>query len=67
MGTWGSALLHLSMNRIAWCDNLVPNVYGTEVYLTCSLNDAQDVIIFQVKPKFSHPMFQFFKLGLGEP
>ena len=34
---------------IAWCDNLIPNVYGTEVYLTCSLNDAQDVIIFQVR------------------
>jgi len=36
-------------DSIAWCDNLVPNVYGTEVYLTCSLNDAQDVIIFQTK------------------
>ncbi len=51
--------MHLSMNRIAWCDNLVPNVYGTEVYLTCSLNDAQDVIIFQVKTTFSHPEFIF--------
>merc|ERR1719268_258723 len=34
-------------NSISWCDNLVPNVYGTEVFLTCSLHDAQDVIIFQ--------------------
>ena len=34
---------------ISWCDNLVPNVYGTEVFLTCSLHDAQDVIIFQVE------------------
>ena len=33
---------------ISWCDNLVPNKYGTEVYLTCSLHDARDVIIFQV-------------------
>jgi len=36
-------------NSISWCDNLVPNVYGTEVFLTCSLHDAQDVIIFQTK------------------
>ena len=36
-------------NSISWCDNLVPSVYGEEVYLTCSLNDAQDVIIFQTK------------------
>jgi len=36
-------------NTISWCDNLVPNVYGTEVFLTCSLHDAQDVIIFQTK------------------
>jgi hypothetical protein len=36
-------------NSISWCDNLVPNIYGTEVYLTCSLYDAQDVIIFQTK------------------
>ena len=42
---YNKSLVFLS---IAWCDNLVPNVYGTEVYLTCSLNDAQDVIIFQV-------------------
>ena len=27
----------------------MPNKYGTEVYLTCSLHDAQDVIIFQTK------------------
>jgi hypothetical protein len=44
----GSILSEADVSRIAWCDNLVPNVYGTEVYLTCSLNDAQDVIIFQV-------------------
>jgi hypothetical protein len=60
MDTGGSALTYLSFNRIAWCDNLVPNVYGTEVYLTCSLNDAQDVIIFQVKATFSHPEFHYF-------
>jgi len=42
-------ILWQDWNSIAWCDNLVPNVYGTEVYLTCSLNDAQDVIIFQTK------------------
>jgi len=36
-------------NSISWCDNLVPNIYGTEVFLTCSLHDAQDVIIFQTK------------------
>ena len=29
----------------------MPNVYGTEVFLTCSLHDAQDVIIFQVSIK----------------
>ena len=40
-------ILWQDWNSIAWCDNLVPNVYGTEVYLTCSPNDAQDVIIFQ--------------------
>ena len=39
----------MSSFSISWCDNLVPNKYGTEVYLTCSLHDAQDVIIFQVK------------------
>jgi hypothetical protein len=60
MGKGGSALQYLTINRIAWCDNLVPNVYGTEVYLTCSLNDAQDVIIFQVKTTFSHPVFHYF-------
>ena len=38
----------LILCSISWCDNLVPNVYGTEVFLTCSLHDAQDVIIFQV-------------------
>lgn len=42
-------ILWQDWNSIAWCDNLVPNVYGTEVYLTCSLHDAQDVIIFQTK------------------
>jgi len=36
-------------NSIAWCDNLVQNVYGTEAYLTCSYNDAKDVVIFQTK------------------
>jgi len=36
-------------DSIARCDNLVPNVYGTEVYLTCFFNDARDVIIFQTK------------------
>jgi len=42
-------ILWQDWNSISWCDNLVPNVYGTEVYLTCSLHDAQDVIIFQTK------------------
>ena len=45
---------------ISWCDNLVPNLYGTEVYLTCSLHDAQDVIIFQVSvPEKSLNLFYF--------
>merc|ERR1711963_552024 len=42
-------ILWQNWNDISWCDNLVPNLYGTEVYLTCSLHDAQDVIIFQTK------------------
>lgn len=42
-------ILWQNWNDISWCDNLVPNKYGTEVYLTCSLHDAQDVIIFQTK------------------
>ena len=41
-------IIIITSSSISWCDNLVPNVYGTEVFLTCSLHDAQDVIIFQV-------------------
>nr|XP_040577612.1 uncharacterized protein LOC121126354 [Lepeophtheirus salmonis] len=36
-------------NSIAWCDNLVEDVDGRAVFLSCAMNPTHDIIIFRIE------------------